>query len=68
MDPQELQFVTALINNARTQGVAEITYKGLTVKFRHAPGTEVQTVQIPKRAPAQFNWSTDLTPNLPKAE
>lgn len=64
MDSAEFQLITNLINSARTQGITEIEYKGLRVKFRVTPDGSAQTVStamVPagQRA-AQASWSTLL--------
>lgn len=55
--PQELQLVLQLIQNAKLDGLAEIEYKSLRVRF-HAPTRQAiaQNATAPYRV--QGNWST----------
>lgn len=59
MDSAEYQLILNLINNARTNGIAEIEYKELKVRFRLTPDGSAQTVTMQHKANAN-PWGTLL--------
>lgn len=55
--PQELQLVLQLIQNAKLDGLAEIEYKSLRVKF-HAPTRQALAQNPAAPYTVRGNWST----------
>lgn len=63
IDPSELQLITQLIASARLEGLLEIEYKGLRMRFspQAAQGGPV-TIQktTPRQAHAPLTWGSSL--------
>jgi hypothetical protein len=58
LDPHDVDFVLKLIATAKTAGLAELTYRGLHVRFSMLPDKSAQTYTM--RA-APVSWDTTLT-------
>lgn len=63
IDPSELQLITQLIATARLEGLLEIEYKGLRMRFspqaaKGGPVTIQQTA--PRQAHAPLTWGSSL--------
>jgi hypothetical protein len=68
ISPEELQLITALINSARLQGITEISYKDLKVRFSpNAQAGEAGPVNFQRTQVAPSNsmtWNSNIA--LPK--
>lgn len=53
LDPADVDFVLRLIANAKTSGIAELSYRGVHVKFNRG-GDGAQTARV------QPKWNTSL--------
>lgn len=60
LEPNELQLLLQLVGAARSEGLAEVEYKGIKLKFRPLRDPAAAAAGTPSVQGYAMSWSTEL--------